>query len=175
MVLKSPRRDAPTSASGRAASHLRMRGAGPARVKPRARSAQPPEALTAVVKEAPPSQTPPNAEQQVLPPEPKALPPEPKAPPPELKALPPDILAALTTLDDRLCEALGTDAVPGVIVANKVDLRERLVVTRQQGQQMAASLNMAYFECSALDGVEIDAPFAELAKLLHGGGGGDSP
>ena len=75
----------------------------------------------------------------------------------------------------RLCEALGTDAVPGVIVANKVDLRERLVVTRQQGQQMAASLNMAYFECSALDGVETDAPFAELAKMLHGGGGADSP
>ena len=45
------------------------------------------------------------------------------------------------------------DALPGVIVANKVDLRERLVVTRQQGQQMAASLNMPYFETSALDAI----------------------
>ena len=42
----------------------------------------------------------------------------------------------------RLIEALGVDSLPGVLVANKVDLRERLVVTRQQGQQMAASLNM---------------------------------
>jgi len=68
----------------------------------------------------------------------------------------------------RVLEAIGSDGLPGVVVANKVDLRERLVVNRQQGQQMAASLNMPYFECSALDGYEIDAPFATLAKALHG-------
>ena len=73
----------------------------------------------------------------------------------------------------RLLEALGESSLPGVLVANKVDLRERLVVNRQQGQQMAANLNMPYFECSALDGYEIDAPFAALAKALHSGGDGE--
>ena len=27
---------------------------------------------------------------------------------------------------------------------------------------------MPYFEASALDGIEVDAPFVELGKLLHG-------
>lgn len=76
----------------------------------------------------------------------------------------------------RVLEAIGAEALPGVLVANKVDLRERLVVNRQQGQQMAASLNMQYFECSALDGYETDAPFAALAKeikALNSGGEAD--
>ena len=74
---------------------------------------------------------------------------------------------------NRLLETLQIDSLPGVIVANKVDLRERLVVTRQEGQQMGANLNMEYFEASALDGYETDAPFAALAKTLHAGGGMD--
>ena len=51
----------------------------------------------------------------------------------------------------RLLEALQVESLPGAVVANKVDLRERLVVQRAQGQQMAASLSMQYFETSALD------------------------
>ena len=75
----------------------------------------------------------------------------------------------------RVLESIGESGLPGVLVANKVDLRERLVVNRQQGQQMAASLNMPYFETSALDGYEVDAPFAALAKALHADGGGGGP
>jgi GTPase SAR1 family protein len=71
----------------------------------------------------------------------------------------------------RLTEDLGN--VPGVLVANKVDLRERAVVNRQQGAQLAGQLGMEHFECSAIDGYECDAPFAALAKMLHGSGGGD--
>ena len=63
--------------------------------------------------------------------------------------------------------AASSQGLPGVIVANKIDLRERLVVNRKQGQQMAESLGMPYFEASALDGHETDAPFATLAKTLH--------
>ena len=70
----------------------------------------------------------------------------------------------------RLLEVLQVDALPGAVVANKIDLRERLTVQRAQGQQMADSLNMRYFETSALDGVDIDAPFVELANLFHGHG-----
>ena len=42
----------------------------------------------------------------------------------------------------RVLEATGAQGLPGVIVANKIDLRERLVVNRKQGQQMAESLGM---------------------------------
>merc|ERR1719446_294483 len=72
----------------------------------------------------------------------------------------------------RLLEATGASSLPGVVVANKIDLRERLVVNRSSGQQMAQSLNMPYFETSALDAHECDAPFVALAKALHGSGDG---
>jgi len=71
----------------------------------------------------------------------------------------------------RALEAIGASSLPGVVVANKIDLRERLVVNRQAGQQMAGSLGMPYFETSALDSNEIDAPFVALAKALHASGG----
>ena len=70
----------------------------------------------------------------------------------------------------RVLDAIGESSLPGVLVANKVDLRERLVVSRKQGNAMAQNLSMPYFETSALDGHECDAPFAALAKALHGGG-----
>lgn len=66
----------------------------------------------------------------------------------------------------RLLEALQIDGLPGALVANKMDLRERTVINRQQGQQMAANMGMAYFETSALDGHAIDEPFVELAKMF---------
>jgi len=69
----------------------------------------------------------------------------------------------------RLCQSIGQRSLPGVVVANKVDLRERLVVPRQDGQQLAASLQMPYCEASALDGTDVETPFLELAKLIHRG------
>ena len=76
----------------------------------------------------------------------------------------------------RVLDALGVPELPAVLVANKLDLRERLVVNRQQGQGFAGQMGVPYFEASALDGHEIDAPFVALAKRLHAGsGGGDEP
>jgi small GTP-binding protein len=43
---------------------------------------------------------------------------------------------------NRILEALGADSLPGVLVANKMDLRERTVIQRPQGQAFAANLNM---------------------------------
>ena len=71
----------------------------------------------------------------------------------------------------RVIETLGVASLPGVLVANKIDLRERTCVGRQQGQQMAQSLNMEFFETSALDGADVDAPFNAIAKLLYSGEG----
>ena len=67
----------------------------------------------------------------------------------------------------RLIESLGVAGLPGVLVANKIDLRERTCVNRQQGQHMAQNLNMEFFEASALEGTDVDAPFAAIGKTLH--------
>lgn len=89
-------------------------------------------------------------------------------------------LRACSIWYQRLLDATGGASLPGVVVANKVDLRERLAVSRQDGQREASSLGMPYFETSALDGHAVDEPFAALAKMLHGGADGvggppDSP
>lgn len=75
----------------------------------------------------------------------------------------------------RLLQTLQVPHIPGVVVANKTDLRERLVVSRQQGQQMAGSLNMQYFETSALEGTSVDEPFVAIGKLIHEQEHGDGP
>ena len=63
-------------------------------------------------------------------------------------------------------EAVGKESLPGVLIAYKMELRERLVVQRSQGEQMAQSLGMQLFETSALDGADIEAPFLHLAALI---------
>ena len=67
----------------------------------------------------------------------------------------------------RLLDETGGESLPGVLVANKMDLRERTCVSRQDGQQMAQNLGMHFFEASALDGVGIDDPFACIGKLTR--------
>lgn len=67
----------------------------------------------------------------------------------------------------RLLESLGKDALPGVLVANKMDLRERLVVKRQDGQAMAQQLGLKFVETSCMDGQDVDAPFQALAGLVQ--------
>ena len=75
----------------------------------------------------------------------------------------------------RLLDENGGEQLPGVLVANKMDLRERTCVSRQDGQGMAQNMGMQFFETSALDGVGVDDPFAAIGKILHGGDGADSP
>ena len=41
-------------------------------------------------------------------------------------------------------------AYVGVLVANKIDLDKRRVVSEAQGRQFAASKELEYFECSAV-------------------------
>jgi transport family protein 27 len=56
---------------------------------------------------------------------------------------------------------------PGVLVANKVDLEERRVVSTQAGQQFAQSKGLAYFECSAKTMQNVDQPFIHLANAFY--------
>ena len=40
--------------------------------------------------------------------------------------------------------------MPGVLVANKVDLKERRLVGEEEGKKFALSKDLQYFECSAV-------------------------
>ena len=59
-------------------------------------------------------------------------------------------------------------AVPGhgsmvtVLVANKCDLVDQRVIDTREGQRLADSLGMRYFETSAATALNIDAPFDHL-------------
>ena len=54
--------------------------------------------------------------------------------------------------------------LPGLLVANKVDLMDKAEVTDSQGEQFARANNLRFFKCSALRGVGINEPIEELAK-----------
>eukprot|EP01116_Phalansterium_solitarium_P002606 TRINITY_DN12735_c0_g1_i1.p2 TRINITY_DN12735_c0_g1~~TRINITY_DN12735_c0_g1_i1.p2 ORF type:complete len:187 (+),score=73.22 TRINITY_DN12735_c0_g1_i1:149-709(+) len=59
-------------------------------------------------------------------------------------------------------------APPGVLIATKLDLEERVVIKTEQGQQLANSLGLKFFETSALRGTGIELPFQHLAKQFLG-------
>lgn len=54
----------------------------------------------------------------------------------------PHTLEACANWYARLLQVIGKESLPGIIVANKMDLRERIVVKRADGQQMASQLGM---------------------------------
>jgi GTPase SAR1 family protein len=52
-------------------------------------------------------------------------------------------------------------------VANKCDLVEERVVTREEGQSLADELGCSYFETSAKDHVNVDECFTELVREVR--------
>jgi transport family protein 27 len=59
--------------------------------------------------------------------------------------------------------------ISGVLIANKIDLREtgRGVVDAKEGLDFAQQNGLQYFETSALQGSEVDAPFNCVANAFH--------
>jgi hypothetical protein len=53
----------------------------------------------------------------------------------------------------------------GVVVANKVDLENRIAVGPQDGMAFAKSIGFEFFEVSTLQGRNIDDPFKCLAEM----------
>eukprot|EP00316_Scyphosphaera_apsteinii_P024738 CAMPEP_0119306448 /NCGR_PEP_ID=MMETSP1333-20130426/7211_1 /TAXON_ID=418940 /ORGANISM="Scyphosphaera apsteinii, Strain RCC1455" /LENGTH=144 /DNA_ID=CAMNT_0007309757 /DNA_START=135 /DNA_END=569 /DNA_ORIENTATION=+ len=68
-------------------------------------------------------------------------------------------------------EALGKESLPGAIVANKMDLHERLVVPRQAGLRLAEQTGLHFFETSAYDGEGVEEPFKHIATELFNADG----
>ncbi|XP_062918900.1 intraflagellar transport protein 27 homolog isoform X1 [Mobula hypostoma] len=58
-------------------------------------------------------------------------------------------------------------ARPGVLVGNKMDLASRRMVEYAQAQEWAASQGLEYFETSAKEMENCNAPFLSLAKAFH--------
>ena len=59
--------------------------------------------------------------------------------------------------------------MPGVVVANKMDLRDagRMAVSRDEGAEFAQSQGFQFFEASALRNIGIEDPFNALADSFH--------
>ncbi|XP_062918901.1 intraflagellar transport protein 27 homolog isoform X2 [Mobula hypostoma] len=57
--------------------------------------------------------------------------------------------------------------LPGVLVGNKMDLASRRMVEYAQAQEWAASQGLEYFETSAKEMENCNAPFLSLAKAFH--------
>eukprot|EP01006_Ploeotia_vitrea_P007058 TRINITY_DN15813_c0_g1_i1.p1 TRINITY_DN15813_c0_g1~~TRINITY_DN15813_c0_g1_i1.p1 ORF type:complete len:185 (-),score=22.79 TRINITY_DN15813_c0_g1_i1:148-702(-) len=55
----------------------------------------------------------------------------------------------------------------GVLVANKVDMDDRSMVTETQGLTFAKKHNLEWFPVSALRGTDVDAPFVHVATSFH--------
>ena len=56
--------------------------------------------------------------------------------------------------------------VQKVLVANKVDMEDQRVITRDQGEKMAEEYNMAYIETSAKTGEGCTESFENMAEIL---------
>lgn len=54
-----------------------------------------------------------------------------------------------------------------VLVANKIDLEQRRMVTTEEGQQLADELGIRFFETSALSGANVESMFVSLAKEIR--------
>ena len=57
--------------------------------------------------------------------------------------------------------------IPGVLIANKVDLEQRRVISPKKGQELAHNNRLEYFECSAKEMQNVDTPFFYLANEFH--------
>jgi len=52
----------------------------------------------------------------------------------------------------------------GCVVANKIDLSERIVVPRESGEAFAREHDLEFFDASAQDNIKVDIPFMYIAS-----------
>ncbi|CAK4861893.1 hypothetical protein Ae201684P_010297 [Aphanomyces euteiches] len=67
-----------------------------------------------------------------------------------------------------VCNPAPNHQLPGVLVGNKVDLKEgnREAITAREAEDFAEQNNLKYFECSARIGTAVDAPFVHMAHAF---------
>jgi transport family protein 27 len=57
--------------------------------------------------------------------------------------------------------------LPGVLVANKVDLTERCEISSAEGEEFAKAHHLEFYETSALRGTNVEGPFHAIASKCH--------
>ncbi|XP_038048254.1 intraflagellar transport protein 27 homolog [Patiria miniata] len=67
---------------------------------------------------------------------------------------------------ERVKAKAGRD-IHAVLVGNKTDLDTRRVVTAEMAQKAAAGMEVVYFECSAKERENVEAPFYFLANAFY--------
>lgn len=65
-----------------------------------------------------------------------------------------------------LLSAIGKEGLPGALVSNKMDLRDRICVARPAASYLSEQTGLQYFETSAADGDGVEAPFQHIAAEL---------
>ena len=58
--------------------------------------------------------------------------------------------------------------LPGVVIANKMDMEHRIAVNPQDGAQFAQSLGFEFFEVSAAKNQNIEETFKAVAQMYYG-------
>ena len=61
----------------------------------------------------------------------------------------------------------GEKHIPAVLVANKIDLVDRQLVSEEDGKLLAEKLNIEFFQCSAKEALQIDIPFLHLSAAFY--------
>ncbi|CAG0878871.1 unnamed protein product [Darwinula stevensoni] len=61
----------------------------------------------------------------------------------------------------------GDELLPGVLVGTKIDLTDLRVISPMAGKDVANSLGLTYFECSAKERKDLELPFFYLANEWH--------
>lgn len=67
---------------------------------------------------------------------------------------------------DLLRKKCPEKVLPGVLVANKIDLEERIRVQTDEGSEFARSHNLNFVQVSAHKNTNVEAPFQEIAKAF---------
>ena len=78
-----------------------------------------------------------------------------------------DSFATVEEWIQMMRKAVGNENLPGVLVATKSDLEDRMVVSPQQGEELASEYGLGYCSVSALKNVGVQLPFVSIARQLN--------
>jgi len=68
---------------------------------------------------------------------------------------------------DRIRAKRGGVYIPGVLIGNKTDLKQRRTITEEEARKTAADLDLEYFEVTTKEYANVEAPFYFLCNAFH--------
>ena len=79
------------------------------------------------------------------------------------------------TIRDQVLRVKDADKVPMVICGNKCDLDNEREVSKTEGEDLAKSFGVPFFECSALSRINIEESFYQLVREIKQHRNSDDP